>query len=208
MAQISIIDYGMGNIHSVAKALAKVSPKNYNIKITKSISDLEKSDRIIFPGQGAAKQCMENLKNNFDIDKFKLIISQKPFLGICIGLQVLMTKSEEDNTTCLNIFDGSVKKISNTKKGDIKLPHMGWSPVQIKEQHPIFKDINNNSFFYFVHSFYVDPRNDNEKTSYTDYGLHFTSTINRDNYVAVQFHPEKSSTNGLILLKNFIDWSV
>ena len=144
----------------------------------------------------------------FDIDKFKLIISQKPFLGICIGLQVLMTTSEEDNTMCLNVFDGSVKKISNTKKGDIKLPHMGWSPVQIKEQHPIFKDINNNSFFYFVHSFYVDPRNDKEKTSYTDYGLHFTSTINRDNYVAVQFHPEKSSTNGLILLKNFIDWSV
>jgi len=207
MSKISVIDYGMGNIHSVAKALYKVCGKEHKVVITNSIKEIESSDKIVFPGQGAAKYCMSNLKRKFDIVKLKELICSKPFLGICMGLQVLMTFSEEDDTECLNLFDGHVQRIQSSD-GNIKLPHMGWSRVNFTQDSSLCTHINNDTFFYFVHSYHVFTDSKDDIMSYTEYGCKFISSLKKDNIVAVQFHPEKSSTNGLKLLNNFVKWRI
>ena len=207
MSKISVIDYGMGNIHSVAKALYKVCGKEHKVVITDSIKEIESSDKIVFPGQGAAKSCMDNMQKKFNIDKLKELISKKPFLGICMGLQILMTFSEEDNTECLNIFDGRVQRIQSSNE-DIKLPHMGWSRVNFTKDSALTDQIDNNTFFYFVHSYHVSTSSNEDVMSFTEYGCKFISSLQKDNIIAVQFHPEKSSTNGLKLLSNFINWRI
>ncbi len=207
MSKICVIDYGMGNIHSVAKALHKACGKSHRVIITNSIKEIKSSDKIVFPGQGAAKLCMDNLQKRFDLIELKNLITQKPFLGICMGLQVLMTFSEEDNTQCLDIFNGSVQRIPQSSN-EIKLPHMGWSRVNFTKDNTIVNHIKNNTFFYFVHSYHVSTSSNANVMSYTEYGCKFISSLQKDNIIAVQFHPEKSSTNGLKLLSNFIEWRV
>ena len=208
MAEVVIIDYGMGNIHSVYKSLVKVVDKNSKIKISNSIKDIKNSSHIIFPGQGAASECMSNIKEHYDIVELKNLISQKPFLGICMGLQVLMSNSDENNgVKCLDVIEGSVLSFKSKIGKSLKIPHMGWNKVQQNKPHPIWSGIPNNSFFYFVHSYYVDPTDSNDSVSTTEYGIKFTSSVARDNLTAVQFHPEKSSEPGLSLLKNFISWN-
>ena len=207
MSKICVIDYGMGNIHSVAKALHKACGKSHRVIITNSIKEIKSSDKIVFPGQGAAKLCMDNLQKRFDLIELKDLITQKPFLGICMGLQVLMTFSEEDNTQCLDIFNGSVQRIPQSSN-EIKLPHMGWSRVNFTKDNTIVNHIKNNTFFYFVHSYHVSTSSNANVMSYTEYGCKFISSLQKDNIIAVQFHPEKSSTNGLKLLSNFIEWRV
>ena len=197
MADIAIIDYGMGNVHSVRKALNKVLDKNSTVKITNSLNDLSDCSHIVFPGQGAASECMINIDKNLDIVEFKKIISQKPFLGICMGLQVLMTHSEEnEGSNCLNILDGN-----------LKVPHMGWNKVKQENKHPLWNNIPNGAFFYFVHSYFVKPLDKSNILSTTNYDLDFASALYKDNIAAVQFHPEKSSNMGLRLLENFINWN-
>ena len=207
MSKISVIDYGMGNIHSVAKALQKVCGKKHKVVISNSIKEIKSSDKIVFPGQGAARLCMDNLRNKFNLVEFRELISQKPFLGICMGLQILMTFSEEDNTECLDIFNGRVEQIQSSN-GQIKLPHMGWSKVNFTKDHSLRDQIGNDSFFYFVHSYYVSTPSREDIMSFTEYGCKFISSLQKDNILAVQFHPEKSSTAGLKLLSNFINWRV
>ncbi len=207
MSKISVIDYGMGNIHSVAKALQKVCGKEHKVVISNSIKEIKSSDKIVFPGQGAARLCMDNLRNKFNLVEFRELISQKPFLGICMGLQILMTFSEEDNTECLDIFNGRVEQIQSSN-GQIKLPHMGWSKVNFTKDHSLRDQIGNDSFFYFVHSYYVSTPSREDIMSFTEYGCKFISSLQKDNILAVQFHPEKSSTAGLKLLSNFINWRV
>ena len=207
MSKISVIDYGMGNIHSVAKALQKVCGKEHKVVISNSIKEIKSSDKIVFPGQGAARLCMDNLRNKFNLVEFRELISQKPFLGICMGLQILMTFSEEDNTECLDIFNGRVEQIQSSS-GQIKLPHMGWSKVNFTKDHSLRDQIGNDSFFYFVHSYYVSTPSREDIMSFTEYGCKFISSLQKDNILAVQFHPEKSSTAGLKLLSNFINWRV
>ena len=207
MSKICVIDYGMGNIHSVAKALHKACGKSHRVIITNSIKEIKSSDKIVFPGQGAAKLCMDNLQKRFDLIELKNLITQKPFLGICMGLQVLMTFSEEDKTQCLDIFNGSVQRIPQSSN-EIKLPHMGWSRVNFTKDNTIVNHIKNNTFFYFVHSYHVSTSSNANVMSYTEYGCKFISSLQKDNIIAVQFHPEKSSTNGLKLLSNFIEWRV
>ena len=208
MADVVIIDYGMGNIHSVYKSLVKVIDKNSNVKVSNSIKDIKNSSHIIFPGQGAASECMSNISNHFDIIELKNIISQKPFLGICMGLQVLMSNSEEnEGTECLDIIDGNVISLKLRIDSLLKIPHMGWNKVYQTQNHPIWNNIKNNSFFYFVHSYVVNPGNTTNTMSTTEYGIKFTSSVCRDNIAAVQFHPEKSSQFGLQLLKNFVTWN-
>jgi glutamine amidotransferase len=208
MAEVVIIDYGMGNLHSVYKSLVKVADKNSKIKISNSIEDIKNSSHIIFPGQGAASECMSSIKKHYDVVELKHLISQKPFLGICMGLQVLMSNSDEnDGVNCLDVIDGSVLSFKNKIGKTLKIPHMGWNKVQQNKTHPIWSGIPDNSFFYFVHSYYVEPADINDSISMTEYGINFTSSIARDNLTAVQFHPEKSSEPGLILLKNFISWN-
>ncbi len=208
MADVVIIDYGMGNIHSVYKSLVKVIDKNSNVKVSNSLNDIKNSSHIVFPGQGAASECMSNISNHFDIIELKNVISQKPFLGICMGLQVLMSNSEEnEGTECLDLIDGNVISLKLQIDSLLKIPHMGWNKVYQNQDHPIWNNIKNNSFFYFVHSYVVNPDNKKNTMSTTEYGIKFTSSVCRDNIVAVQFHPEKSSQLGLELLNNFVTWN-
>ena len=208
MADVVIIDYGMGNIHSVYKSLVKVIDKNSNVKVSNSLNDIKNSSHIVFPGQGAASECMSNISNHFDIIELKNEISQKPFLGICMGLQVLMSTSEEnEGTECLDVIDGNVISLKLQIDSLLKIPHMGWNKVYQNQNHPIWNNIKNNSFFYFVHSYVVNPDNKKNTMSTTEYGIKFTSSVCRDNIIAVQFHPEKSSQLGLELLSNFVSWN-
>ena len=162
----------------------------------------------MFPGQGAAAECMNNIKNNLDISEFKKIILQKPFLGICMGLQILMTHSRENNgADCLDILDGEVLSIKDKVKSNIKVPHMGWNKICQKSEHPLWDDIPDESFFYFVHSYFVEPSDKQNILSTTSYEITFASSLYRDNIAAVQFHPEKSSKVGLKMLGNFINWN-
>ena len=208
MANIAIIDYGMGNVHSVQKALNKVLDKNSKTKITNSLNDLLDCSHIVFPGQGAASECMINIDKNLDIVEFKKIISQKPFLGICMGLQVLMTHSEEnEGSNCLNILDGKVLSIKRKMNSNLKVPHMGWNKVKQESKHPLWSNIPDGAFFYFVHSYFVKPLDKSNILSTTNYDLDFASALYKDNIAAVQFHPEKSSKMGLRLLENFINWN-
>ena len=194
MADIAIIDYGMGNVHSVRKALNKVLDKNSTVKITNSLNDLSDCSHIVFPGQGAASECMINIDKNLDIVEFKKIISQKPFLGICMGLQVLMTHSEEnEGSNCLNILDGKVLSIERKMNSNLKVPHMGWNKVKQENKHPLWNNIPDGAFFYFVHSYFVKPLDKSNILSTTNYDLDFASALYKDNIAAVQFHPEKSS---------------
>jgi glutamine amidotransferase len=201
---IAIVDYGMGNVRSVQKALEFVAP-NDNCILTSDPKIIRDSDRVVFPGQGAMGSCMSALESNSLIDEIKLSFNSKPFLGICLGLQLLFEYSEENNgTKGLSIVPGKVVKFNNNK---LKIPHMGWNNVNQVKDHPLWYKISNNSRFYSVHSFYVKPVNQDCVIGTTNYGHEFTSAIAIDKVFAVQFHPEKSQSDGLQLLSNFVSWS-
>ena len=204
MQTIAIVDYGMGNVRSVQKAIEYVAP-NDKCLLTNNPKVIRDSDRIVFPGQGAMGSCMSALASNELIDEVKLASRLKPFLGICLGLQLLFDYSEENNTTQgLSIVPGKVIKFQNS---DLKIPHMGWNRVNQVKNHPLWHKIDNNSRFYSVHSYYVEEVDESCVAGTTDYGHTFTSAIAIDQLFAVQFHPEKSQSDGLQLLKNFTNWT-
>ncbi|MEJ2115880.1 MAG: imidazole glycerol phosphate synthase subunit HisH [Gammaproteobacteria bacterium] len=212
MSNVAIIDYGMGNLFSVAKAVEHVAEPQDNILVTSKADEIFASDKIIFPGQGAAKDCMSALQQ-YDLQSAIIeAAKQKPFLGICMGMQVLMQMSEEnDGTDCLGLYKGSVKYFGNhltigSGDNNYKVPHMGWNCIEQKQNHPLWKGIPDSSYFYFVHSYFVATENDALIAGTTNYGPTFTSVIARDNVFALQCHPEKSAQVGLQLLKNFILW--
>ena len=194
----------MSNLSSVEKATKYVAP-NDSVIVTSSPREIDNADKVIFPGQGAAKNCMESIYDK-NLDKIiKKNSKEKPFLGICMGMQVLMSYSEENSgTNCLDIFEGKVKKFKTRKDTKIKIPHMGWNKVSKKNDHPIWFKIKDKSYFYFVHSYFIDPIDKSTVIGETKYGDIFSSVIARDNIVAIQGHPEKSSDTGLQFLKNFI----
>ena len=194
----------MSNLSSVEKATKYVAP-NDSVIVTSSPREIDNADKVIFPGQGAAKNCMESIYDK-NLDKIiKRNSKEKPFLGICMGMQVLMSYSEENSgTNCLDIFEGKVKKFKIRKDAKIKIPHMGWNRVSKKNDHPIWYKIKDESYFYFVHSYFIDPIDKSTVIGETKYGDIFSSVIARDNIVAIQGHPEKSSDTGLQFLKNFI----
>jgi imidazole glycerol-phosphate synthase subunit HisH len=202
---ITIIDYGLGNLASVANALEKLE---VNYQISSKISAVKKSDAIILPGVGAAGQGIENLKKlNLDKVIVEEIRKGKPFLGICLGMQLMFEKSEEGNTQCLGIIKGSVKKFSKKRK----VPQIGWNNVKILsrfKKEKIFTKIPDNSFFYFVNSFYCSPVEQDYDAGKTQYGEKFTSVVIKENAIGMQFHPEKSGKVGFILLENFIKYYV
>jgi imidazole glycerol-phosphate synthase subunit HisH len=210
MSSVAVIDYGMGNLHSIAKALQHASPAT-KVIISNDAAAIMQSDRIVFPGVGAIRDCMQALSAS-GLDKvIKEAANSKPFLGICLGMQALLTDSEENNqTSCLNIFPGHVVHFSTDIKdaaGErLKIPHMGWNQVQQKP-HPLWRDIPQNSRFYFVHSYFAVPNNAADTIASSYYPEQFTCALARDNIFAVQFHPEKSQTVGLQLLKNFLNWN-
>ena len=204
MQTIAIVDYGMGNVRSVQKALEYVAPSD-NCILTSDPQVLRDSDRIVFPGQGAMGSCMSALEENSLVNEIKSSFKSKPFLGICLGLQLLFDSSEENNgTKGLSIVPGKVVKFKNS---ELKIPHMGWNNVNHSKDHPLWFNIDNNSRFYSVHSYYVKPVNEDCVFGTTNYGHEFVSAIALDRVFAVQFHPEKSQNDGLQLLRNFVNWS-
>jgi len=211
MSKIAVLDYGTSNLRSVAKALEFVAESQHDILVTNQRQKILAADRIVFPGQGAVGQCMQSLIETGLDDIVKECINSKPFLGICLGLQSLMQESEEDGgVKGLGIIPGKVVRFPDHVKdehGDVcKIPHMGWNRVNQQKPHPLWKDIEDGTRFYFVHSYYVQTENDDDVAAKTNYAVKFTSAAARDNVFATQFHPEKSQHAGLTLLRNFLSW--
>ncbi|MDP7180437.1 MAG: imidazole glycerol phosphate synthase subunit HisH [Candidatus Woesearchaeota archaeon] len=196
---IAIIDYGAGNLKSVKNALDFLKVDS---KITNKPEDIESAEKIIFPGVGSFGDMMTSLEKNSLNKAIKESLTQKPYLGICLGLQALFEKSEENKgISGLNIFKGEVKKFTK-----LKIPQIGWNSIKIqKDSSKLLKGIKDNSYFYFVHSYYVQPEDNSIILTKTDYGIDFTSGIEHDNIFAVQFHPERSGELGLKVLKNFVN---
>ena len=206
-SMIAVIDYGMGNIRSVEKGFHKVGA---DVRITSDPKIIADADGIVLPGVGAFKDCMANLVRMSLIDVvLKEIAKGKPFLGICLGLQLLFTESEEFGACRgLDLFKGKVirfnfDQLPQPSKSDLKIPHMGWNTANIVRRPPILKELPDNSYFYFVHSFYVVPEDENIVAVRTNYGIDFVSMVWKDNVFATQFHPEKSQEAGLKILKGF-----
>jgi glutamine amidotransferase len=214
MNKIAVIDYGMGNLHSVAKAVehvAETQQMDVQIDVTSDPQIIAAADRVIFPGVGAIRDCMaEILRLGID-DIVSATIKSKPMLAICVGFQALMESSEENNgVECLGLVKGQVKyfgdNFKDTSGQKLKVPHMGWNIVKQTSQHPLWKNIADNSRFYFVHSYYVAAAPTETVSGTTDYGIEFAAALEQDNVFAVQFHPEKSQHAGLTLLTNFLHW--
>ena len=210
--RIAVLDYGMGNLRSVSKAIEHVAG-DAEVRVTDDHKYIAAADRVVFPGQGAARDCMVAIRNHHLNQAILEAVESKPFLGICMGLQVLMQHSEEnDGTDLLGLMPGSVVRFDGLAMGEnglpLKIPHMGWSRVEQVADHGLWHGIESGSRFYFVHSYYVQPQDTGVIAATTDYGVRYTSAIARDNLFAVQFHPEKSADVGLRLLENFVNWEI
>ncbi len=208
---IAVVDYGMGNLRSVSKALEHVAP-DLNVVVTSNPQDIHAAKRVVFPGQGAMPDCIRELDSRGLRQAVIEATQQKPFLGICIGLQMLFERSEEGNAAGLGVFAGQVKRFAAADMHDtagqkLKVPHMGWNQVQQQTAHSLWQDIADNERFYYVHSYYVSPADNVLVSGITAYPKPFTCAIAKDNLFAVQFHPEKSAKAGLQLLRNFVHWN-
>ena len=208
MHRIAIVDYGMGNLRSVQKALQHVAP-GAAVEITSDPDAIRRSDRVVFPGQGAMPDCMRSLEESGAGDAVAEAARAKPFLGMCIGQQMLFERSAEGNTPGLAVLLGKVVGFPVTPERIVagyKVPHMGWNQVRQVRPHALWRGIADEARFYFVHSYYCDPKEPALAAGETRYPDAFTSAIARDNIFATQFHPEKSATAGLTLLGNFSTW--
>lgn len=207
--KIVVVDYGMGNLRSVVKALETVTDNEHSIYLSEQAEAVTEADRVVFPGQGAARDCMRELQSR-GLDKALLeAANEKPFLGICMGMQVLMSHSEEnDGIDCLGLYPGEVRHFGEMYENNerLKIPHMGWNTIRQARHHPLWENIPDESRFYFVHSYYVDPEDSSLTVGECEYGQSFSAAIARDYVFALQCHPEKSAQTGLQLLKNFINW--
>lgn len=210
--KVTIVDYGMGNLHSVKKAIEHVADKNTHIVVSHQANDINTADRVILPGQGAIAGCMQHIKDGNLYESIEEAAKNKPFLAICVGPQLLMQHSEENGgVNGFGIFNGNCKRFAADlpkRNPPLKIPHMGWSEVKHSQPHALWKDIPDNTRFYFVHSYYLVPEDDNIVVGTCDYGHVFASALARDNIFTTQCHPEKSADAGLQLFKNFIEWSI
>jgi glutamine amidotransferase len=214
MNKVAIIDYGMGNLHSVAKAVehvARESGKAVEVTVSADPVRIAEADRVIFPGVGAIRDCMTEIRR-LDVGQMvENAIKSKPVLAICVGMQALMERSEENGgVDCLGFLKGQVKyfgsDLTNAAGQRLKVPHMGWNQVRQQIAHPLWQGIPDNSRFYFVHSYFVDEVDADKVTGVSEYGKQFVATLAADNIFATQFHPEKSQVVGLTLLGNFLAW--
>lgn len=208
---IAVVDYGMGNLRSVAKAIEHVANKD-RVLVTDQARDIASADRVVVPGQGAMPDCMHELEARGLKDAVIQAAASKPFLGICVGLQMLFGHAEEGNVEGLCVLPGRVprfppEKMNAPDGSRLKVPHMGWNAVHQTLAHPLWQGIDDHARFYFVHSYYVLPDVATLTAGTTDHGLLFTSAIAQNNIFAVQFHPEKSARDGLALLANFTRWN-
>lgn len=200
--RIAVVDYGMGNLRSVAKALEHVAPQA-QVRVTADPDAILSSDRVVVPGQGALPDCMRQLGASGAREAVVEATRGKPFLGICIGLQMLFERGEEGNAAGLGLLPGRVPRFALQ---GLKIPHIGWNEVNQERPHPLWAGIADHSRFYFVHSYYPEPSDRVLTAATTVYGEPFTCAVARDNIFAVQFHPEKSQSAGLQLLSNFVRW--
>lgn len=209
--KIAVVDYGMGNLRSVSKALEHVASRAH-VEITSDAARIASADKVVFPGQGAMPDCMRELDGRGLREVVQDASRTKPFLGICIGLQMLFDRSEEGDVGGLAVFRGTVRlfpaeKMSLPGGGRLKVPHMGWNQVHQTLEHPLWEGIPEGERYYFVHSYFASPDDPELVSGTAEYGLQFACAVARDNIFAVQFHPEKSATSGLKLLANFVDWN-
>ena len=211
---VAVVDYGMGNLKSVSQAATRAAfDTSYEIVVTQSPDDVDRAERVILPGQGAMRDCMRELAQSGLREVLLDAITQKPLLGICVGLQMLLNHSEEQDTPGLGFIPGKVKRFNSdgvwaNSAEHCKVPQIGWNQVNQRDtSHPMWANIPNNSWFYFVHSYYATPDREEDIASHTEHGVRFVSAIVRDNVFATQFHPEKSADHGLQLLQNFLTWS-
>ncbi|MDB5812652.1 MAG: imidazole glycerol phosphate synthase, glutamine amidotransferase subunit [Betaproteobacteria bacterium] len=209
MTDIAVIDYGMGNLHSVSTRLMQAAP-GLKVTVTSDPAVVAGAARVVFPGQGAMPDCMRELDAHGLRDAVLDAAYNKPFLGICIGLQMLFDHSDEGGVVCLGLLPGKVRRFADSMtmaSGErVKVPHMGWNRVRQVSSHALWNDIPDDAHFYFVHSYYIDTTDTALIAGTSDYPAPFSCAIARDNVFAVQFHPEKSGADGLQLLVNFVQW--
>jgi len=205
---IAIVDYRAGNLRSVERALERLG---FSAGITSHPDEIQSAERVIFPGVGAAGQAMDDLRGGgLDRVLHKALQSGKPFLGICLGAQIILERSEENDATCLGLLPGTVRRfppeIASGAGERLKIPHMGWNGVRMRRSHPVLDAVRETDEFYFVHGYYPAPESERHVIGTTEHGLAFPSVIGSGNLLAMQFHPEKSGIPGLRILKNFCRW--
>lgn len=210
MKTVAIIDYGMGNLHSARKAVEHVAP-DARVLVTDNADQIREADRVILPGVGAMRDCMAEIRR-LGVDELVREVSRdRPFLGICVGMQALMSRSEENGgVDAINLFPSQVRFFGDSlveNGARLKVPHMGWNEVFQVKAHPLWQGIPDGDRFYFVHSYYAEAEGNADIVGRTHYGVDLAAAVARDNIFAVQFHPEKSAGAGLQLLKNFTDWN-
>jgi glutamine amidotransferase len=202
---ITIIDYNAGNLTSVKRALTRLG---IDCEITDEPKKIAAAKRIIFPGVGNAASAMRNLNSSGIADALKEAVGRGvPFFGICLGMQIMLSHSDEGGVGCLDLFKGTVRLLTTADR-TLKIPHMGWDSLKYRVNHAIFDGIDPRSEFYFVHSFYADPTDKNDVVAVFEYGAEFTAVVGKDNMFASQFHPEKSGEAGLKMLENFSKWKI
>lgn len=210
MKTVAIIDYGMGNLHSVSKAVEHVAPDT-RVLVTDNAEQIRSADRVILPGVGAIRDCMAEIRRLGIDELVREVSADRPLLGICVGMQALMSRSEENGwVDCIDLFPSEVRFFGDnlTENGErLKVPHMGWNEVRQTMDHPLWHDIPDGDRFYFVHSYYAEAEGNPDIAGCTHYGVDLAAAVARDNIFAVQFHPEKSARAGLQLLKNFTNWT-
>jgi len=210
MNKIVVVDYGMGNLRSVAQALRHVAPEA-DVRISGEVADIEAADRVVLPGQGAMPDCMRSLRESGVQDAVIAASRNKPLFGVCVGEQMLFDWSEEGNTPGLGLLPGKVVRFQldgqiQEDGSRFKVPQMGWNRVHQKVAHPLWQGVDEQAYFYFVHSYYAQPAISAHVVGETVYGAPFACAVARDNIFATQFHPEKSAAAGLQLYRNFVHW--
>jgi imidazole glycerol-phosphate synthase subunit HisH len=211
MNKIVVVDYGMGNLRSVAQALRAVAPEA-DVQISGEAADIDSADRIVLPGQGAMRDCMRSLRESGVEDALRRAAASRPVMGVCVGEQMLFDVSEEGDTPGLGLLPGRVVRfhLEGRLQADgsrFKVPQMGWNRVRQVRAHPLWDGIADDAYFYFVHSYYAAPEDQADVIGETEYGAPFCCAVARDNVVATQFHPEKSAAAGLRLYRNFVHWN-
>ncbi|HNT39621.1 MAG TPA: imidazole glycerol phosphate synthase subunit HisH [Rubrivivax sp.] len=209
---VAVVDYGMGNLRSVSQALRHVAQDSeVEVLVTQDAQVVRAAERVVLPGQGAMRACMQGLRESGLLEAVLHAAEHKPLLGVCVGMQMLLAHSQEQDTPGLALFPGTVRRFE--LEGRVqpdgsrhKVPHMGWNRVRQDLAHALWRDVPDESWFYFVHSYHADPADPAHRAGSTEYGLRFTSVLARDNIFATQFHPEKSAAHGLSLYRNFLRW--
>jgi len=210
---VAVVDYGMGNLRSVSQAVAHAAlgVDDLKVVVTSNPEEVLLAERIVLPGQGAMRDCMRELRDSGLQDAVLEALRTKPVMGVCVGMQMLLEHSEEQDTPGLGVIAGQVKRfrLEGQLQPDgsrYKVPQMGWNRVQQSQPHPVWRGVPDGAWFYFVHSFYAAPSESRHSVGETEYGARFTSAVARDNIFATQFHPEKSAADGLMLYRNFLHW--